>query len=35
MVVKSINQRTETGPGGVVIEHTGAELEAGAEIIGE
>jgi hypothetical protein len=35
MVVKNIDQRTETGPGGVVIERTGVELEAGAEIIGE
>jgi len=33
MLVKQVDQRSETGPGGVTIEHTGATLEDGATII--
>jgi len=33
MEVRKITQRTETGPGGVVIERTGAEIETDATII--
>jgi len=31
--VRKINDRTEVGPGGVVIEKTGIEIEADATII--
>lgn len=33
MLVKEVDQRTETGPGGVIIEHTGVTLDEGATII--
>lgn len=33
LVVKKINQGTEEGPGGVVIEKTGVEIESDATII--
>ena len=32
-LVKGIGQKTETGPGGVVIEKTGVEIEEDAVII--
>ena len=31
--VKRLTQKTETGPGGVLIEHTGFQPEENAEII--